>query len=176
MQTPGDGSNGDGTRVDGTTPDATAPNTSPDAQAAPAEDEAAERYRRLAADFANYRRRSAEEYLERERRAVEPLVSDLLPAVDGLRRALAVAPPGDPLAEGVAMVLRQMEEVLRRHGVTTIATVGRPFDPQHHEAIAAVPDPDVERDTVVAGLRPGYALHDRVVRPALVSVARASPP
>jgi molecular chaperone GrpE len=164
------------TPADGTTPDGPGPEAAPEAPAAQPEDEAAERYRRLAADFANYRRRSAEEYLDRERRAVEPLVRDLLPAVDGLRRALAVAPPGDPLAEGVAMVLRQMEEVLRRHGVTPIATVGEPFDPQHHEAVAAVPDADVDRDTVVAELRPGYALHDRVVRPALVSVARASQP
>ncbi len=137
-------------------------------------DECEERYRRLAADFANFRRRSAVEALQRERLAIEPLVRDILPAVDGLRRAVEAAPPDDPLASGVVMVLQQLEDVLQRHGVVAIETVGQPFDPEQHEAVTASDARDVDRDTVVAELRPGYALHDRVVRPALVSVARAS--
>jgi molecular chaperone GrpE len=146
------------------------PTAPPDEQ----QDDCEDRYRRLAADFANFRRRSAVEALQRDRLAIEPLVRDVLPAVDGLRRALEAAPPGDPLASGVLMVLQQLEDVLRRHGVVAIETVGQPFDPEQHEAVTASDAGDVDRDTVVAELRPGYALHDHVVRPALVSVARAS--
>ena len=81
----------------------------------------------------------AREREEAARNAAGPVVKDLLPAVDNLERALAAAPPGDPLADGVRMVLRQVEEALLRHGVEPKDALGEVFDPALHEALATVP-------------------------------------
>jgi molecular chaperone GrpE len=134
-------------------------------------DERDAQYLRLAADFENFRRRSAQEALERARYGGEQAALALLPVLDNLQRAMAHAPEGDPLLDGVRMVARQFEEALRSLGVTPIEAVGQPFDPAVHQAIGGQESPDVEVDTVLDELQPGYRLHDRVLRPALVRVA-----
>jgi molecular chaperone GrpE len=128
-------------------------------------------YLRLAADFENFRRRSAQESIDRARYASEAAAVALLPVLDNLQRAIQHAPEGDPMVDGVRMVARQFEDALRSVGVTPIDAEGQPFDPALHEAIGGEESPDVERDTVAAVLQPGYRLHDRVLRPALVRVA-----
>ena len=128
-------------------------------------------YVRLAADFENFRRRAAQEGAERVRYGVETAAQALIPVLDNLQRAMAHAPEGDPLLDGVRMVARQFEDALRSVGVTPIEAVGTPFDPAVHEAIGGEDSPDVEVDTVSAELQPGYRLQDRVLRPALVRVA-----
>jgi len=128
-------------------------------------------YLRLAADFENFRRRSAQESVDRSRYGAEGAAVALLPVLDNLRRAIQHAPEGDPMVDGVRMVARQFEEALRSLGVTEIDAEGQPFDPALHEAIGGEESPEVERDTVAAVLQPGYRLHDRVLRPALVRVA-----
>jgi molecular chaperone GrpE len=128
-------------------------------------------YLRLAADFENYRRRSAQEGVDRLRYASESAATALLPVLDNLQRAIQHAPEGDPMVDGVRMVARQFEDALRSIGVTTIEAEGQPFDPAVHEAIGGEESPEVSQDTVVAVLQPGYRLHDRVLRPALVRVA-----
>ena len=100
-----------------------------------------DRLLRTAADLENFRKRVAREREEAARNAAGPVVKDLLPAVDNLERALAAAPPGDPLADGVRMVLRQVEEALLRHGVEPRSALGEVFDPALHEALATVPSP-----------------------------------
>jgi molecular chaperone GrpE len=134
-------------------------------------DEREAQYLRLAADFENFRRRSAQEALERSRYGGEQAALALLPVLDNLQRAMAHAPEGDPLLDGVRMVARQFEEALRSLGVTPIDAVGQPFDPAVHQAIGGEESPDVEVDTVAEELQPGYRLHDRVLRPSLVRVA-----
>jgi molecular chaperone GrpE len=128
-------------------------------------------YLRLAADFENFRRRSAQENLDRTRYASEAAAVALLPVLDNLQRAIQHAPEGDPMVDGVRMVARQFEDALRSVGVTAIEAEGQPFDPAVHEAIGGEESPDVEHDTVLSVLQPGYRLHDRVLRPALVRVA-----
>jgi molecular chaperone GrpE len=128
-------------------------------------------YLRLAADFENFRRRSAQETLDRTRYASESAAVAVLPVLDNLQRAIQHAPEGDPMVDGVRMVARQFEDALRSMGVTAIEAEGQPFDPALHEAIGGEESPEVDRDTVVAVLQPGYRLHDRVLRPALVRVA-----
>jgi molecular chaperone GrpE len=128
-------------------------------------------YLRLAADFENFRRRSAQEALDRARYASEPAAVALLPVLDNLQRAIQHAPEGDPMVDGVRMVARQFEDALRSLGVTVIEAEGEPFDPAVHEAIGGEESPEVDRDTVKTVLQPGYRLHDRVLRPALVRVA-----
>ena len=128
-------------------------------------------YLRLAADFENFRRRSAHESLDRARYGAEAAARALLPVLDNLQRAIQHAPEGDPMVDGVRMVARQFEDALESIGVTPIDAEGQPFDPAMHEAIGGEESPDVAHDTVLAVLQPGYRLHDRVLRPALVRVA-----
>jgi molecular chaperone GrpE len=135
------------------------------------------RYTRLAADFENFRKRTAREHSDRSRYASEDAARALLPVLDNLRRAIEHAPEDTPasLLEGLEFTLRQFEEALASLGVTVIDAKGRPFDPAEHEAVLGEESPEVELDTVVDVLQRGYKLHDRVLRPAMVKVAHPRP-
>jgi molecular chaperone GrpE len=135
-----------------------------------------DRLLRTAADLENFRKRVAREREEATRNAAGPVVKDLLPAVDNLERALAAAPPGDPLADGVRMVLRQVEEALLRHGVEPRNALGEVFDPALHEALATVPSPGAVAGTVVGQHGRAWMHHGRLLRPAMVAVAAPVPP
>jgi molecular chaperone GrpE len=135
-----------------------------------------DRLLRTAADLENFRKRVAREREEAARNAAGPVVKDLLPAVDNLERALAAAPPGDPLADGVRMVLRQVEEALLRHGVEPRNAMGEVFDPVLHEALATVPSPGAVAGTVVGQHGRAWMHHGRLLRPAMVAVAAPAPP
>jgi molecular chaperone GrpE len=134
-------------------------------------------YRRLAADFENYKRRKGQEGEELARYGAAALLQVLLPALDNLDRAASHIPEdaADGLAEGIRLTVKQLEEALGSQGIRRIASVGEPFDPRLHNAVLTVPAPGAEPGTVVAVLAPGYLIHDRVVRPAQVSVAEAGP-
>src|SRR5579859_2110901 len=130
------------------------------------------RYLRLAADFENFRRRKDQELIDSRRYASEEAARALLPVLDNLRRAAEHAPEGDAdddLVNGLTLVIREFDAVLDRIGVTPVPGEGSPFDPAVHEAIGGE-EGDVDRDTVSAVLLPGYRLHDRLLRPALVRV------
>lgn len=126
---------------------------------------------RTLADFDNYRKRSERERRDAVRYAAAAPLGDLLEVVDNLGRALAAGGTADDLKLGVEMTLRQLEDVLRRHGVESVPASGERFDPAHHEAVSRLEDPDVEAPTVVEELQRGYRLHDRLLRPARVVVA-----
>jgi molecular chaperone GrpE len=126
---------------------------------------------RTLADFDNYRKRSDRERRDAVRYAAAAPLGDLLEVVDNLERALAAGGAADDLKLGVEMTLRQLEDVLRRHGVASVPASGERFDPAHHEAVSRLEDPDVEAPTVVEELQRGYRLHDRLLRPARVVVA-----
>ena len=134
-----------------------------------------DRLLRTAADLDNFRKRVAREREEATRHAAGPVVKDLIPAIDNLERALAAAPKDDPLADGVRMVLRQVEEALLRHGVTPQSALGAPFDPALHEALATVPGSGAAPGTVVAQHGRAWLQHGRLLRPAMVAVAAAEP-
>jgi molecular chaperone GrpE len=134
-----------------------------------------DRLLRTAADLENFRKRVARERDDAARHAAGPVVKDLIPAVDNLERALSAASPSDPLAEGVRMVLRQVEEALARHGVEPRSAMGEPFDPELHEALATVPAPGAAPGTVVAQHGRAWLHHGRLLRPAMVAVAAAAP-
>ena len=131
------------------------------------------RYLRLAADFENFRRRKDQELVDSRRYASDEAARALLPVLDNLRRAVDHAPEGgvdDDLVNGLTLVVREFEAALERIGVTPVPGDGAPFDPAVHEAIGGE-EADVDTDTVSAVLLPGYRLHDRLLRPALVRVA-----
>ena len=135
-----------------------------------------ERLLRQAAELENYKKRSARERDDAIRYANESLLKDLLPVVDNLERAIALASGGGngkPLVEGVEMVLRGLADVLAKHGAMPILAQGQPFDPTKHEAMTQVETDDHEPNSVVEELHKGYMLRDRLLRPALVSVAKA---
>src|SRR5215471_16781164 len=131
-------------------------------------------YVRERAETENFKRRMQREKGEALRFANEGLVRDLLPVIDNLERAVDHADlggNGQPLIEGVRLVLQNALEVLQRHGVGRIEATGRPFDPSRHEAVVQVPDLRREPNHVVEQYEPGYTLHDRLIRPAKVSVS-----
>lgn len=128
-------------------------------------------YTRERADLENFKRRMQREKSEALRFANEPLVRDLLPVVDNLERAIDHAvDTQSSVVEGVKLVFKAFLDVLARHGVKRIDTVDQTFDPSQHQAIAQVDSPDHAPNQVVAQHQPGYLLHDRLLRPAMVSV------
>jgi molecular chaperone GrpE len=136
--------------------------------------EAKDRHLRLAADFDNYKKRSRQEQLETIQHASADLIARLLPALDDLRKALDHKPEGvdEAWVKGLELSVRKLEEALGAHGLEPIHSVGKAFDPKLHEAIGYEESADQPEDTVTSELRRGYRIRDRVVRPALVKLAR----
>jgi len=129
-------------------------------------------YLRERAELENFRKRAVRERVEAVRFASEPLIRELLPVVDNLERALAHGEDNRlPIMDGVRLVLKSLLETLQRHGVTRIDAMGHPFDPNRHEAMAQVESDEHQPNHVVTQHQSGYLLHDRLLRPALVSVS-----
>ncbi|MEM9365984.1 MAG: nucleotide exchange factor GrpE [Planctomycetota bacterium] len=130
------------------------------------------------AEAENFRKRMRRDYEDQLRFASMPLVTDFLQVRDNLARAIDAAKQNegadaDGLTEGVAMVKKQMDDVLAKHGVTEIPAEGEAFDPNFHEAISQMPSPDAEPNQVLHVAASGWLMHDRVVRPAQVVVSAA---
>jgi molecular chaperone GrpE len=138
-----------------------------------------DRYLRAAAEFDNARKRAAREREEYTRYATESVVREILPVLDNFERALLAA-RGEPAAAavtaGVELTQRELLRVLEKFGVTPFASVGQPFDPERHEAIARVPSQGQPEGTVVNETARGYLLNGRVLRPAMVTVASSPDP
>jgi molecular chaperone GrpE len=157
----------------------TAADTPEQAPVATASAEPDARYLRLAADFENFRRRKAQELIDRSRYASEDAAKALLPVLDNLRRAIGhAADVGDEavMVSGLELVVREFETALEQLGIEPIEAKGRPFDTSLHEAIGGEDSEDVEVDTVADEVQRGYRLHDRVIRPSLVRVAHPATP
>jgi molecular chaperone GrpE len=127
--------------------------------------------RRAQADFENYRKRAAKEAAAAGERAKAGLVRDLLPVVDNLERALASAPEGDPLLEGVKLVHGELISVLERAGITGFDPSGETFDPTEHEALSTRSADGADPGVVLDVVEKGYRLNDSVLRPARVIVS-----
>jgi molecular chaperone GrpE len=138
-----------------------------------------DRVKRMQAEFLNETRRIRSQADADRAFAIQRVVVDLLPVADALHGAAATLAADAEAArfrEGLELVVRQLDEVLARHGVTRIEAVGKPFDPTQHEAVLLVDRADLPPQTVVAVVRPGFALNGRVVRPAHVTVSRVPAP
>jgi len=137
-----------------------------------------DQFLRERAELENFKKRMVREKSEALRFASEPLIRELLPVIDNLERALNAAPPPtqeqtDALQAGVAMVAQQFDEILSRFGVARVEAGGRPFDPTEHEALAHIETTRQEPGSVLDEHLPGYRLHDRLLRAAQVTVAKA---
>jgi molecular chaperone GrpE len=131
--------------------------------------------RRLQADFDNYRKRTLREQTARAASASQALVAKLLPVLDNFELAVSAAEQSrdfDRMLKGVEMVFGELREVLQGEGLVKIEAEGKPFDPERHEAVVAVEQEDTEPGTVVDIVRTGYELRGKVLRPAMVKVAK----
>lgn len=130
-----------------------------------------DQYKRLQADFANFRRRNEKEREELSSVVLQGLVKDLLPIIDNFERALAVeGVSGTPLHDGISMVYNQLMETLKKNGVEAIKATGEKFDPNYHQAVMRVQDPEKEDDTIAEEFQKGYMVQGRVIRPSMVKV------
>lgn len=129
---------------------------------------------RAAAEAQNVRRRAEQEAEKARKFALEKFVKELLPVVDSLEKALESMQEGasDAHREGVSMTLKMQLGVLNKFGVESVEPQGEPFDPQVHEAMAMVPNPELEPNTVMDVMQKGYLLNGRLVRPAMVVVSQ----
>ena len=131
--------------------------------------------RRLQADFDNYRKRTLREQTARTASASQALVARLLPVLDNFELAVSAAEQSrdfDRMLKGVEMVFGELREVLEGEGLVRIEAEGKPFDPERHEAVIAVEEEDTEPGMVVDIVRAGYELRGKVLRPAMVKVAK----
>jgi len=126
---------------------------------------------RTLADFDNFRKRAERERQEVRRYALLEPLREFLPIADNLERALSAGGSAEDLKRGVELILRQMQELLRRFGVREVSADGEAFNPMVHEAVARTESDQVTMPTVTETLVRGYTLHDRLLRPAMVKVA-----
>lgn len=130
-----------------------------------------DQYKRLQADFTNFRRRNEKEREELSSVVLQGLIKDLLPIIDNFERALAVeGAAGTPLHEGISMVYNQLMESLKKNGLEIIKATGEKFDPNFHQAVMRVQDSEKEDDTIEEELQKGYMVQGRVIRPSMVKV------
>ena len=134
-----------------------------------------DRWLRLTAEFDNYRKRVERERRETVERAAASMIEELLPIVDDFERALGAeaGPDAEPYRKGVEIIYKQLADLLTRRGVTVIEALGADFDPHLHQAVVYEPAPGAREGEVIEELRRGYKLGDRLLRPAMVKVAKA---
>jgi molecular chaperone GrpE len=140
----------------------------------PSADENLAALQRLAADFSNYRKRSEMERAEFARFAKADLIAKLLDVLDAYDRALTTIPDelrASPWVEGMWLIERKLRQILESEGLQAIDSLGKPFDPYEHEAVAHL-ESDEPEGTVITEHQKAYRLHDRVIRPAMVTVAK----
>lgn len=130
-----------------------------------------DRFLRERADLENYRKRVNREKEELLNYGNKSLIEEILPVVDNMERALAHAAGDDPLVEGVRMTHGMLLTALKKFGVSPVEAVGAPFDPAFHQAMAQVPTDEHPPNTVVQEYQKGYMLKERLLRPAMVTVA-----
>lgn len=136
-----------------------------------------ENYLRLYADFENYKKRSAREIRDFRKFANESLIKELLPVVDNLERAIdssnsTIEESDKSIAQGVDMTLKEILKLLEKFQAKPVEALGKPFDPNFHEAIGQEESEEYEDNIVVKEFQKGYLLHDRLIRPAMVIVSK----
>lgn len=138
----------------------------------------ADRYLRAEAEMANLRRRVEKDVENAHKYGQEKLVKELLDVADNLERTLAAIDTDssevEPLKEGVDMTLKGLLGTFAKFQIEVINPEGEPFDPQHHQAMSMIENPEVEPNTVIAVMQKGYTLHGRLVRPAMVMVSKGA--
>ena len=132
---------------------------------------------RAQADAQNVKRRAELDVEKARKFALEQFSKELLPVMDNLERALEAAPANEelvrPIAEGVELTLKSFADAMKKFKIEVVDPLGEPFDPQFHQAMSMVENPEVEPNTVTLVMQKGYVLNDRLLRPAMVMVSKA---
>jgi molecular chaperone GrpE len=132
---------------------------------------------RAKADAQNVKRRAEQDVEKARKFALERFSGDLLPVIDNLERSLEAASGGDEvsksIAVGVELTLKSLLDVMKKYNIEALDPAGEPFDPQLHQAMSMVENPDVEPNSVIAVMQKGYTLNGRLIRPAMVMVSKA---
>ncbi len=135
---------------------------------------------RAEAEMQNVRRRAERDVANAHKFGLEKFLGNLVPVVDSLEKAIEAAEQAgkadDPIVEGVQLCLKLLLDLLEKENVKVLDPVGEPFDPQFHEAMSMIENPDVEPNSVVLVVQKGYVLNERLVRPAMVMVAKGESP
>ncbi|HEY1305557.1 MAG TPA: nucleotide exchange factor GrpE [Vicinamibacterales bacterium] len=131
-----------------------------------------DRLLRTAAEFDNYRKRVDRERRDLAEYTAADIISEMLPIVDNLERALAAASESDPLRKGVELILKQMLDMLRKRGVKPIEALGTDFDPNFHQAVIHEVSAEHREGEIMEELQRGYLLGDRLLRASMVKVAK----
>lgn len=166
--------NGDGQITADGTAGAPAAEVAGDRPDEPQADDNLAALQRMAADFANYRKRTDAERAEFAKFAKSDLIAKLLDVLDAYDRALATIPDelrSSSWVEGMWLIERKLRQILESEGLQAIDSLGKPFDPYQHEAVAHV-ESDEPEGTVISEHQKAYRLHDRIIRPAMVTVAK----
>jgi molecular chaperone GrpE len=133
---------------------------------------------RAQADAQNAKRRAEQEVEKARKYALERFAGDLLPVVDNMERALEAVDGTNEavnsIAEGVELTRKSLLDTLKKYHVEAVSPEGEPFDPQLHQAMSMIENPDVEPNTVIAVMQKGYTLNGRLIRPAMVMVSKAA--
>lgn len=137
------------------------------------EDDLQDKYLRLMAEYQNFRTRTAKEKSDIYAHANEKMALDVLEVIDNFERAMTQKPEGDKFAEGIELILKQLLSVLEKNNVTVIEAEGKEFDPNFHNAVMTEEaGEDVKPGTVTQVLQKGYLLNNKVIRAAMVAVAK----
>lgn len=154
-------------------PDQTEPSVDP-AELRQQRDDYYDRLLRKTAEFDNYRKRTDRERIQLSEAAAADLLTELLPLVDDMERALKAesGADGEGIRKGVELIHKQLMDILRKRGVTPIETLGTDFDPHFHMAVSHEPSQGHRENEVTEEFRRGYMLGDRLLRPAMVKVAK----
>ena len=134
-------------------------------------DETEDRLKRVAAEFDNYKKRNAKERDGMHNSLVADIVSNFLPILDNLEKAVASETKDEEYKKGIELVLKQFKDVLAARGVVEIETIGKTFDPELHEAVSSVQDATKGEKEIVQEYRKGYMIGNRVIRHSMVIVA-----
>ena len=134
-------------------------------------DELTDRYKRILAEFENYKKRSAKERESLYNSLLSDIITPMLPVLDNLEKATESQTEDKAYKEGITLVLKQFKDVLNSLGVKEIETVGQSFDPEVHEAVSSVQDDTLGEKEVKEEFRKGYKIGTKVIRHAMVSVA-----
>ncbi len=134
-------------------------------------EETEDRLKRVAAEFDNYKKRSAKEKTELYNSIMADVVSNFLPVIDNLEKAVEVETKDEEYKKGIELVLKQFQDVLLSNGVQAIEAVGQTFDPEFHEAVSSVQDDTKGEKEIVQEYRKGYKIGNKVIRHSMVIVA-----
>ena len=134
-------------------------------------EETVDRLKRVMAEFENYKKRSLKERDQLYNSLVADIVASFLPVLDNLEKAVATKTEDEKMRQGIELVVKQIQDIFTKFGVETIETVGKPFDPELHEAVSSVQDENLGEKIVKEEFRKGYKIGLKVIRHAMVIVA-----